>query len=161
MPAIRRALLPAPVQVLLLTLVLALSGLVSTAAAPSAHAAVHAASVTTGVKAVQIATTRQGTPYRRGGSGPGGFDCSGYTRWVYAKVGKSLPRTSRAQYRATVHVPASRRQPGDLVFFGRGSRVYHVGIYAGGGRIWHSPRAGDRVKLAKIWTSRVTYGRVR
>ena len=160
MTAIRRALLPAPVQVLLLTLILALSGLVSTAAAPSAQAAVHS-SVATGEKAVQIATTRKGTPYRSGGSSPSGFDCSGYTRWVYAKLGKNLPRTSRAQYSATAKVPASRRQPGDLVFFGTGSRVYHVGIYAGGGRIWHSPKAGDRVKLAKIWTSRVTYGRVR
>ena len=39
--------------------------------------------------------------------------------------------------------------------------VYHVGIYAGAGRIWHAPKPGDHVKLATLWTSAVSYGRVR
>ncbi|NEB71586.1 C40 family peptidase, partial [Streptomyces fulvissimus] len=55
--------------------------------------------------------------------------------------------------------PANRRK-GDLVFFHSGGNVYHVGIYAGGGRIWHSPKSGAVVRLEKIWTGNVRYGRV-
>jgi cell wall-associated NlpC family hydrolase len=72
-----------------------------------------------------------GTPYSWGGTSPGGFDCSGFTQYVFAKAGKSLPRNSAAQYAGATKV--SNPQAGDLVFFGRGS-VTHVGIYAGGGR---------------------------
>lgn len=162
MTAMRRALTPALVRVLLLaTLLAGLTGLGSTVAAPRAAAAAPSAALVLGTKAVQIARTEKGTPYRYGGTTPRGFDCSGYTRWVFAHLGKRLPHSSRGQQRATVPVPASRRQVGDLVFFGSRGRVYHVGIYAGGNRIWHSPKAGDRVRLASIWTSRVTYGRVR
>lgn len=72
-----------------------------------------------------------GTQYAWGGTSPGGFDCSGFTQYVFAKAGKSLPRNSAAQYAGATKV--SNPQAGDLVFFGRGS-VTHVGIYAGGGR---------------------------
>jgi cell wall-associated NlpC family hydrolase len=47
------------------------------------------------------------------------------------------------------------------VFFHYGSSVYHVGIYAGKGRIWHAPRPGTRVRLEKIWTKQIWYGRIR
>lgn len=113
-----------------------------------------------GIQAVGIAATKKGTPYRYGSMGPRSFDCSGYTKWVFARVGKNLPRTANQQYRATVHINRSSARPGDLVFFG-GSRKYHVGIYAGGNKMWHAPRTGSSVKLAKIWTSKVTFGRVR
>ncbi len=162
MTALRRAFTPALVRVLLLTaLVAGLTGLGSTVAAPRAKAAAPSAAVVLGTKAVQIAKTKKGTPYGYGAAGPTRFDCSGYTRWVFARLGKRLPHSSQGQQRATVPVPSSRRQSGDLVFFGSRGHVYHVGIYAGGNRIWHSPKAGDRVRLARIWTSRVSYGRVR
>lgn len=73
-----------------------------------------------------------GTRYRWGGTTTAGFDCSGFTQYVFRQNGISIPRDSRAQYAATTRV--SNPVPGDLVFFGSGGRVTHVGIYAGGGR---------------------------
>lgn len=72
-----------------------------------------------------------GTPYLWGGSTPSAFDCSGFTRYVFAQAGKTLNGNAASQYAQTTKV--SNPQPGDLVFFGRSS-VTHVGIYAGGGR---------------------------
>jgi cell wall-associated NlpC family hydrolase len=112
-------------------------------------------------RVVHIAASKKGTPYRYGAAGPRAFDCSGFTRWVYSKVGRHLPRTSSAQSRAARHVKKSNRHRGDLVFFKSGGHVYHVGIYAGKGRVWHAPRSGERVHKEKIWTSSVSYGRVR
>ncbi|NED79613.1 NlpC/P60 family protein, partial [Streptomyces sp. SID11233] len=89
------------------------------------------------------------------------FDCSGLTLYSFKKAGKSLPRTAQAQYNRTRHVSARKRTKGDLVFFRSGGGVYHVGIYAGKNKIWHAPKTGDVVKLEKIWSKRVSYGRVR
>jgi cell wall-associated NlpC family hydrolase len=58
-------------------------------------------------------------------------------------------------------VSRASARPGDLVFFMSGGRPYHVGVRGSAGRVWHSPKAGDRVKLSTIWTSAVAYGRVR
>jgi cell wall-associated NlpC family hydrolase len=110
---------------------------------------------------VQRAAAKTGSPYQWGAEGPRRFDCSGFTQWVFARIGKHLPRTSAAQYGAVRHLSRSQRRAGDLVFFHEGGRVYHVGIYAGHGRIWHAPHTGAVVRLEKIWTSRVWYGRVR
>jgi len=129
------------------------------AAAPSAvSAAARAAALRTGV--MVTAASLKGRPYRYGATGPSAFDCSGYTRYVFARNGISLPRTSRAQYRATKRISKASARKGDLVFFGRGSAVYHVGIYAGNGMMWHSPRAGKSVRLIKIWTSNWSAGRI-
>jgi cell wall-associated NlpC family hydrolase len=57
-------------------------------------------------------------------------------------------------------VAVSAKQPGDLLFFRSGSRVTHVGIYAGGGKMWAAPTRGDRVKLQSIYSSRYSVGRV-
>ncbi len=149
--ALRRSLVAVTIAAGLLT-----GASVSTA--PSAQAAV---SSTVGLKVVRVAATRKGVPYRFGGTTTRGFDCSGYSKWAYARVGKRLPRTSQAQYRSAARISASQRRPGDLVFFLSGSHVYHVGIYAGHGKMWHSPRSGQRVRLSTIWTSKVRYGRVR
>lgn len=73
---------------------------------------------------------------------------------------QETPRTAQQQYNRTRHISASKRQRGDLVFFHSGSSVYHVGIYAGSGKIWHSPKTGAVVRLEKIWTRSVLYGRV-
>jgi cell wall-associated NlpC family hydrolase len=110
---------------------------------------------------LHVAASKRGTPYRYGATGPRAFDCSGYTRWVFARVGRHLPRTSRAQAGYAHHVRASHRRKGDLVFFRSGGRVYHVGIYAGHNRVWHAPRPGRRVGEERIWTRSVSYGRVR
>jgi cell wall-associated NlpC family hydrolase len=115
---------------------------------------------TPGLKALHVAAAKQGAPYRYGAAGPSSFDCSGLTLYAFKAVGKKLPRTAAAQYNATRHIPASSRRPGDLVFFGSGRAIYHVGIYAGNGRIWHSPKTGAVVRLEKIWSRNVRYGRV-
>ncbi|GEK91364.1 C40 family peptidase [Alkalibacterium kapii] len=74
-----------------------------------------------------------GTPYLYGGSTTSAFDCSGFTSYVFGKVGVSLPRSAAGQYAASQKV--SNPRPGDLVFFSaNGSRVTHVGIYVGNGR---------------------------
>ncbi|QGN59586.1 hypothetical protein GKE56_15310 [Nostocoides sp. HKS02] len=102
-----------------------------------------------------IAAQYQGVPYMYGGTTPAGFDCSGYTAYVFRQVGISLPRTASEQQAAAT--PVSNPQPGDLVFFG--SPAYHVGIYAGNGMMWDSPHSGTTVGLHPIWSSSATYGR--
>lgn len=80
-----------------------------------------------------------GISYKTGGTTTAGFDCSGYTRYVFTKLGLSLPRTSQAQYKVGSSVSRSELRSGDLVFFnttGRG--VSHVGIYVGNGKFANS-----------------------
>jgi peptidoglycan DL-endopeptidase CwlO len=102
-----------------------------------------------------IAASLAGIYYVYGGTTPAGFDCSGYTQYVFAQVGISIPRTSEAQQAAIT--PVSNPQPGDLVFFG--TPADHVGIYAGNNMMWDSPHTGAAVQLQSIWSTTVTYGR--
>jgi peptidoglycan DL-endopeptidase CwlO len=111
--------------------------------------------------AVAYAMAQIGKPYVYGAAGPRAFDCSGYTHWVFSKVGRHLPRTAAAQARYAHRIRRAARRTGDLVFFSSHRHVYHVGIYAGHNRIWHAPRPGQRVGLVRLWTSHVFYGRVR
>ncbi len=140
----------------------------SAQAAPAAPASVSVASVATvatGLSSAQassvlrIAASKRGTPYRYGAAGPNRFDCSGFTKWTFRKVGKSLPRTADQQYRASRKISRGQARAGDLVFYG-GRNKYHVGIYAGNGKMWHSPRTGDVVKLSKV-RGGASFGRVR
>jgi cell wall-associated NlpC family hydrolase len=113
-------------------------------------------------RAHRVGMSLRGVPYRYGGSTPRGFDCSGFTSYVYRKAGVSLPRRASQQRRAVMYIPRSQARPGDLVFFhNSGGRVYHVGLYAGNNRTLHAPRPGQRVHVARIWTSNVSFGRTR
>ena len=159
MTAAQSALRPAFFRVLLaLAVVLSVGGFAQIASAPSASAYFSAAR---GATAVRVAATRKGSPYRWGAMGPRAFDCSGLVKWTFKRVGRNLPRTSSAQYRYSQHISRAQARPGDLVFFFSGRRVYHVGIYAGHGRMWHAPHRGDRVRLARIYSSHVRFGRAR
>lgn len=99
-----------------------------------------------GTSAVSRALSLQGIPYVFGGTTRSGFDCSGFTRYVYAASGISLPRTSYAQYNFGTPVNRGQLQPGDLVFFSTYTKgASHVGIYIGGGRFVHASNSGVRV----------------
>jgi cell wall-associated NlpC family hydrolase len=111
-------------------------------------------------KVMRTGKALRGVPYRYGGSTPRGFDCSGFTMYVYRKVGVRLPHTATGQMHKARRISRSKARKGDLVFFRSGSRAYHVGIYAGGNKVLHSPRPGQRVHTARIWTRNVTFGRV-
>lgn len=101
-----------------------------------------------------------GTPYAYGASGPDSFDCSGFTGYVFRKVGIQLPRSSRDQYNAVPRINADEARPGDLMFSHDSSgRVFHVAIYAGDGMIYDSPQSGQRVGKRKIWTQHPSFGR--
>lgn len=98
-----------------------------------------------GSRLIEDAAQYLGTPYRYGGSAPGGFDCSGFTSYLFSRAGISLPRTAAAQYSVGSAVAKSDLQPSDLVFFAcGGSGIDHVGIYTGDGKFIHSssPRSG-------------------
>ncbi|MFL6116750.1 MAG: C40 family peptidase [Catenulispora sp.] len=100
---------------------------------------------------IRIAAQYIGVPYRYGGTTPKGFDCSGYTRYVFAKVGVKLPRTSQDQARSGHAVKASDLSPGDLIFsdWGEGANS-HVAIYAGDGKLLEAPRTGKSVQLVAL-----------
>jgi peptidoglycan DL-endopeptidase CwlO len=106
---------------------------------------------------VGIAMQYLGIPYVYGGSTPAGFDCSGFTMYVFAQVGVSLPHNAAAQYGVGTPVDRSQLQAGDLVFF---NGLGHVGIYIGGGSFIHSPHTGDVVKISSLsgWYSSTWVG---
>lgn len=95
-----------------------------------------------------IALRYQGVPYVYGGTTPGGFDCSGFVGYVYRQAGISLPRTSWAQGASGSKVSAGEAAAGDIVYYGG-----HVGIYLGEGKMVHSPRPGDSVKVVNVYGS--------
>lgn len=104
--------------------------------------------VSTGQEIVDAASTRVGSPYAWGATGPNSFDCSGLTSWAYQQAGISIPRTSQAQVGGGTQVAKSDLQPGDIVAFYSGAS--HVGIYAGNGQVVHSPSSGSSVSYAPV-----------
>lgn len=87
-----------------------------------------------------------GVPYVWGGTSPRGFDCSGFTQYVFARCGISIPRTCEGQLGEGLIIPKEELQCGDLVFFagttGPGGVVSHVGLYLGGGKLIHAGSRG-------------------
>lgn len=100
------------------------------------------------------ATACLGTPYRWGGGKPGGFDCSGFVRFVFSPFGIDMEHSSASQARRGKRVSLNEAREGDLLFFRTHrwvDRVSHVGIYLGGGRFIHASSYGPlRNRLVKI-----------
>ena len=100
---------------------------------------------------IAIAMQYLGVPYRWGGASPAtGFDCSGFTMYVFAQIGISLPHHAAAQYGYGAPVSRDQLQPGDLVFF---NGLGHMGMYIGGGQFIHAPHTGDVVKISSLYDS--------
>lgn len=98
---------------------------------------------------VQVAMQYQGVPYVYGGSTPAGFDCSGFTAYVYAQFGIALPHSSSAQGSGGIPIAPADALPGDIVAMDGGG---HVGIYLGGGRMIDAPYPGKTVQARAIYT---------
>lgn len=115
-----------------------------------------------GARAVRIAKRYVGARYREGGASPRtGFDCSGYTLFVYHRAGvASLPHNAQAQRSAGHMHRISRRAalPGDLIFYLSGGSAYHVAIYAGHGYQYAAATPRDGVRYQPIWSSDVVFG---
>lgn len=109
-----------------------------------------------GRRAVLIAQSCLGVPYVYGGKSLSGFDCSGFTGYVYSQLGISLPRSSSSQASYGVAVEKSDLMPGDLLFFNTRGGISHVGLYVGNGTFIHAPVPGTSVSYADLhspyWT---------
>lgn len=100
---------------------------------------------------VETALKYQGVPYRWGGTGPSGFDSSGFIWYVFRENGIQLPRVSFDMYKAGVAISKEELLPGDLVFFeGYRSGPSHGTIYIGEGKFIHSPSTGSCVSIGRI-----------
>lgn len=107
----------------------------------------------TAASIVATAKTCLGVPYKWGGESMSGFDCSGFTQYVFKKHGITLGRTCKKQYEAGTFISKSALQPGDLVFFQNTytTGLSHVGIYIGDGQFIHA--SSDGVMISKLSNS--------
>ena len=108
---------------------------------------------------VGTALQLRGTPYLDGGASPRGFDCSGFTQYVFAQYGVKLPRSVEDQYRAGSRIDPKNLSDGDLLFFATTSRgASHVGIVIGGDQFVHAPSSTGVVRVERLsaiyWSQR-------
>ncbi|MGI5963686.1 MAG: NlpC/P60 family protein [Lawsonibacter sp.] len=124
--------------------------------------AAEAASSGKGQEIADYAMTFVGYPYVYGGSSPSGFDCSGFTKYIYSQFGYSINRTASNQLDNGTSVSMSELQPGDLVFFkksGSGSkRASHVGIYIGDNQFVHASTSTVGVIVSELSEAYYTTG---
>ncbi|RSN16006.1 glycoside hydrolase [Nonomuraea sp. WAC 01424] len=133
----------------------------TTRSARSAKAARAARQASKARRAVSAAKHQIGDPYRYGATGPGAFDCSGLVQYAWKKAGVRLPRVTSSQFARIRHKVSWRNlKPGDLMFF---NGLGHVGMYVGHGKMIHSPRTGQRVRIDKLggWRKSSFVGAVR
>lgn len=160
MPAIVRR--PLHLLTVLLATATAFAGL---SVAPVGNVTADATTGTLGQRAVQVASAQKGDPYRYGAAGPNAFDCSGLTKYVYGRLGRSLAHSALRQYYGTRHITKANKRPGDLIFMntsgGGTGGINHVGVYAGHGYFWVARHTGTVVTKQRIWTSHYWVGRVR
>jgi cell wall-associated NlpC family hydrolase len=103
---------------------------------------------------VGTALALRGAPYRNGGADPQGFDCSGFTQYVYAQYGVALPRAVRDQYQSGQSIDPKDLAPGDLVFFTTTDPgVSHVAIAVGGDEFVHAPSSTGVVRVERLSSS--------
>ena len=101
-----------------------------------------------------------GLSYRFGGNSPTqGLDCSGFMQYIFKRsMGITLPRTSAEMATVGQQVDRANLKPGDMVFFGSGGRISHVGMYIGNDRFIHAPRTGRDIEITSMngnyWKSR-------
>ena len=128
-----------------------------TTAAPAEKTEKKAAApaASSGSKIVDIARQYLGVPYVWGGSTPAGFDCSGFTSYVYAQIGITLPHSSAEQRYSGTEVSAADAQPGDIIW-----SPGHVSIYAGNGMQIEAPVPGQTVRESKVWQDNPVYLRI-
>lgn len=111
---------------------------------------------------VSVAQNYIGVPYVWGGTSPSGFDCSGFTQYVFRQCGYSINRTAAAQYSNGSYVSYDSLQAGDLVFFANtysAGGITHVGIYIGGGQFIHAANGGVKISsLSESYYSSRYYG---
>jgi peptidoglycan endopeptidase LytF len=100
------------------------------------------------------ALAARGTRYRWGGASRGGFDCSGFTRYLFARhYGITLPHSASAQAKLGKKVPREALEPGDLLFFRTYRRgISHVGVYIGDNKFVHAANTRRRVRVDSLST---------
>jgi cell wall-associated NlpC family hydrolase len=103
--------------------------------------------------ALAYARAQLGKPYLWGGAGPNSYDCSGLTMMAWGAAGVALDHYAPDQYAATRRIAIADLEPGDLVFYGSPSNVYHVGLYVGGGVMIQAPATGQVVSYSTIYFS--------
>lgn len=116
---------------------------------------------------IDFALSLKGSPYQYGGNSPGGFDCSGFTRYVYRKIDVSLPHNSSSQSREGEKISLKHARKGDLVFFGPGGSINHVGLVVSNNRrslrVIHSTSSSgvriDDVQASEYWKDRLKYAK--
>ncbi|CAA6817479.1 MAG: Putative secreted protein [uncultured Sulfurovum sp.] len=100
----------------------------------------------------QIAKSLLGTDYQYGANGPYQYDCSSFTKYVFAQQGINLPRVSRDQAQRGQYIQAKQLKKGDLVFFDskKSTGISHVGIYLEKGNFIHASSAQDKVAISNL-----------